>query len=184
MPDFNTRTPEEAGQDGAVTRGRVASIANKVRTLLVANKLRAVLVMGGVVLVVAAAVPLWLLTHSSTEASDQPADWPYSVACDPGHLKKTGECVAPTAGSMVCKARSMAAVNRQTRCVTGVVGPYMVDKNSVTCEGSTWTEEAECVPPGSSPDGIVRCRAPTREAVTRTERCRDEEWIKPYLGGG
>jgi hypothetical protein len=54
MPDFDTRQPQEAGQeDGAAsTRGRVASIANKVRTLLMANKLRAVLV-GRILLIVA-----------------------------------------------------------------------------------------------------------------------------------
>ena len=57
MPDFDTRRPQDEGQGGdAATRDRVASIANKVRTLLMANKLRAVSV-GGVLLVVAAAVP-------------------------------------------------------------------------------------------------------------------------------
>jgi hypothetical protein len=120
MPDFDTRRPPEEGPDGAATRAPVASIANKVRTLLMANKLRAVLV-GGVLLVVAAAAPLWLLPHLSSATH-------------------------------------------------------------VTCEGSNWWEHAECVPPGSSPggsspDGIVRCLALTREAVTRSGSCRDEQWI-------
>lgn len=123
MPDFDTRQPQEEGQDDVVPVDRAASIANKVRTLLMANKLRAVLV-GGVLLVVAA-VPLWLLPHLSSATH-------------------------------------------------------------VTCEGSTWYENAECVPPGpgSSPDGIVRCIALTREAVTELGSCRGEQWIEPYLGGG
>src|SRR5215218_2891923 len=130
MPDFDTRRLQEEGQDDVVPVDRAASIANKVRTLLMANKLRAVLV-GGVLLVVAAAIPLWLLTHPSSETHSSSESGPY-----------------------------------------------------VTCEGSTWVENAECVPPGSSPDGIVRCKAPTREAVTRTGHCRGEQWIEDYQGGG
>jgi hypothetical protein len=127
MPDFDTRQPQEERQDDVVPEDRAASIANKVRTLLMANKLRAVLV-GGVLLVVAAAVPLWLLPHLSSATH-------------------------------------------------------------VTCEGSIWWEHAECVPPGSSPggsspDGIVRCLALTREAVTRSGSCQGAQWIEPYLGGG
>jgi hypothetical protein len=136
MPDFNTRTPEEAGQDSAVTRGRGASIINKVRTSLMANKLRALLVAGGVLLVVVVSVSLGLHDRFSSEPSDHDQ---------------------PSMGGRI---------------------------NYVTCEGSTWSENAECVPPGSRPDGIVRCRAPTREVVTRTGRCRGGEWIEPYQGGG
>jgi hypothetical protein len=129
MPDFDTRQPQEEGQVDVVPEDRAASIANKVRTLLMANKLRAVLV-GGVLFVAAAAVPLWLLNHPSSETHSSSESGPY-----------------------------------------------------VTCEGSTWIEEAECYPPGSSPNGIVRCLAPTTEAVTRSGRCRDEQWIEQYLGG-
>jgi hypothetical protein len=184
MPDFDTRRPQDEGQGGdAATRDRVASIANKVRTLLMANKLRAVSV-GGVLLVVAAAVPLWLLTHSASthsasEASDLPAD------------------------PMVCKAPTLAAVDRQTICVSGFVVPRdwgwdaelcdaehlektgectPPDGPHVTCEGATWYQNAECDPPGSSPDGILRCIAPTREVVSRTDHCWDQQWIEEMSG--
>ena len=48
MPDFYTRRPQVEGQDGAATRGRVASIANKVRTMLAEDLFRTSLISVGV----------------------------------------------------------------------------------------------------------------------------------------
>lgn len=73
MPDFDPRTPQEAGQEdgAATTKGRVGSIATKAGTLLMANKLWvACVLVGAIVLVELAAVALWLLNHSSGGSGD------------------------------------------------------------------------------------------------------------------
>jgi hypothetical protein len=140
MPDFDTRRPQEEGPGDAAARAPVASIATRVRTLLMANKLRAVLA-SGVLLVVAAVVPLWLVTHPSSEASDDPVDRPHSVTthpssgasddpvdrphsvtCDGPTWWEKAECVPPTSkpgryyGIFVCRAPSRAWVNRTGDC--------------------------------------------------------------------
>jgi hypothetical protein len=76
MPDFDTRQPQEAGQEdgAATTKGRVASIATKAGTLLMANKLWVACVLVGViVLVELAAGALWLLSMDDGGSQQQAA---------------------------------------------------------------------------------------------------------------
>jgi WD40-like Beta Propeller Repeat len=86
MPDFDTRTPQEpnephrhriasiAGKLRALlvaARSRVPSIANRVRSLLSATTLRALLIGGGVLFFVAVAVPVGLLIYPSGGKGNQ-----------------------------------------------------------------------------------------------------------------
>jgi hypothetical protein len=124
---------------------------------LMANRLwwAACVLVGVIVLVEVAAVALWLLNH-----------YPASRAT----------------------TTTVPRVERPQPLSREALSPLIPLSLSVTCEGSIWWEHAECVDPGSglggsSPEGIVRCLALTREAVTRSG-CRDAQWIEPYLGGG
>jgi Tol biopolymer transport system component len=86
MPDFDTRTPQKPNEPSrhrtasiadklrallVAARSRVPSIANRVRSLLSATTLRALLIGGGILFFVAIAVPVGLLIYPSGGRGDQ-----------------------------------------------------------------------------------------------------------------
>jgi hypothetical protein len=152
MPDFDTRQPQEAGQeDGAAsTRGRVASIANKVRTLLMANKLRAVLV-GRILLIVATSmVGLLFLLGGGTDGKGNGVSHQHEAS----HLS----------GKMVFAMMGKKGTNIWTMNANGS------DLTQLT-HSSEYTEKD----PNLSPDG-------TKIAFTNTLEEQDEgDFEYPYL---
>jgi Tol biopolymer transport system component len=144
MPDFDTRTPQEAGQEdgAATTRGRVASIATKARTLLMANKLRAVLV-GRILLIVATSmVVLLFLLGGGTDGKGKGVSHPHEAS----HLS----------GKMVFAMLGKKGANIWTMNANGS------DLTQLT-PSSVYTEKD----PNWSPDG-------TKIAFTTTEKEEEE----------
>jgi WD40-like Beta Propeller Repeat len=183
MPDFDTRRPQRLN---VPNKPRIAFIATKLRPALMANRLRALLIGGGVLLF-AAAVPVGLLIYSSSHQEDGSNPEDLSAAANGNSALNQAEEGGELNSAIPAgpeQLKSTTPVGPAQQLVFGIrdVGLYAMDP-----AGSNPTRLTDGDSPAWSPDGkriayTKYLKEPNPEASSSSSSATPEPFTEtPYI---